>query len=143
MNSTGSLLAEQAGAICYRKTSDEVLLVTRRGGDRWGIPKGNIEAGESSAQAAEREAFEEAGIRGACTAQPIGRYHYRKDAGDTIYSVLVHVLDVQLALTEFPEKNQRLSQWVSIGGAVDAVYQPELKALFQVLARMETTAASF
>ena len=55
----------------------------------------------------------------------------------------MHVLDVQLALTEFPETDQRLSKWVGIGDAADAVYQPELKELLQILATLEATADTF
>ncbi|MGA1802681.1 NUDIX hydrolase [Rhizobium sp. HT1-10] len=139
----GGVFVEQAGAICYRKISREVLLITSRRSGRWGIPKGNIEVGETSLQAAEREAFEEAGIRGACAVDRLGTFRYRKDGASAVYRVSVHVLDVQLALTEFPETDQRLSKWVGIGDAADAVYQPELKELLQILATLEATADTF
>jgi 8-oxo-dGTP pyrophosphatase MutT (NUDIX family) len=56
---------DRAAAICYRPKGEtiEFLLVRSHGGG-WIFPKGHIEAGEKAWQAAEREAFEEAGASG-------------------------------------------------------------------------------
>jgi len=54
------------GVICFR--GEEVLLIQRGTAPRkgeWSIPGGRIEAGESEAQAALRELYEETGIRAA------------------------------------------------------------------------------
>lgn len=49
-----------AGGLVVR--GDEVLLISTKEGERWQLPKGHIEAGESRRQAAEREVREETGI---------------------------------------------------------------------------------
>ncbi len=126
---------EQAGAICYRRISREVLLITSRRSGRWGIPKGNVEPGETSAEAAEREAFEEAGIRGPCAPETLGAFTYSKEGAASPYRVTVHLLDVRLAVTEFPEKGQRILRWVPFFEAVEAAHQPGLKGLFDGLAK--------
>jgi 8-oxo-dGTP pyrophosphatase MutT (NUDIX family) len=56
----------QVAAICYRRQVADVefLLVNTNGGGKWTFPKGAPEPGMSHSQAAEREAWEEAGARG-------------------------------------------------------------------------------
>jgi 8-oxo-dGTP pyrophosphatase MutT (NUDIX family) len=56
----------QVAAVCYRRTglSFEFLLVNTNGGGKWTFPKGAPETTMSHSQAAEREAWEEAGVRG-------------------------------------------------------------------------------
>jgi 8-oxo-dGTP pyrophosphatase MutT (NUDIX family) len=56
----------QVAAICYRRreSSIEFLLVNTNGGNKWTFPKGAPEPAMSHSQAAEREAWEEAGVRG-------------------------------------------------------------------------------
>ncbi len=43
---------------------ERVLLISTQGGRRWQLPKGHLEDGETPPQAAEREVFEETGVRG-------------------------------------------------------------------------------
>jgi len=59
-------LPVQVAAVCYRPrgSSVEFLLVNTNGGGKWTFPKGAPEASMSHSQAAEREAWEEAGARG-------------------------------------------------------------------------------
>ena len=56
----------QVAAVCYRRQgqSIEFLLVNTNGGGKWTFPKGDPEPAMSHSQAAEREASEEAGVRG-------------------------------------------------------------------------------
>jgi 8-oxo-dGTP pyrophosphatase MutT (NUDIX family) len=56
----------QVAAVCYRRQGPavEFLLVNTNGGGKWTFPKGTPEHGISHSQAAEREAWEEAGVRG-------------------------------------------------------------------------------
>ncbi|MDK4732902.1 NUDIX domain-containing protein [Rhizobium sp. CNPSo 3490] len=56
------------------------------------MPKGTIEDGEASAQTAEREAFEEAGIIGSAVTKPVGHFEYEKESNGTQYHVTVHIL---------------------------------------------------
>lgn len=61
-----SALPLQVAAICYRRRGQslEFLLVNTNGGAKWTFPKGAPEASMSHSQAAEQEAWEEAGVRG-------------------------------------------------------------------------------
>jgi predicted NUDIX family NTP pyrophosphohydrolase len=59
-------ILRQAGVIAYRILDGkvQVLLMTSRDSGRWVIPKGNIDAGTKPSKAAEKEAYEEAGVKG-------------------------------------------------------------------------------
>jgi len=61
-----SALPLQVAAVCYRRNGQliEFLLVNTNGGGKWTFPKGDPEPAMSHRQAAEREAWEEAGVRG-------------------------------------------------------------------------------
>lgn len=56
---THFVLIEAAGGIVFN-TSDELLLIKRLG--KWDLPKGKIDSGEKSEEAAVREVMEECGI---------------------------------------------------------------------------------
>ncbi|WP_425342943.1 NUDIX hydrolase [Rhizobium etli] len=74
---------EQFAAICYRKVGDnlvEVLLITSRDSGRWIIPKGWPIAKLAPHQVAEREAWEEAGVKGKARKRLFGFYTFQ-DAG--------------------------------------------------------------
>ncbi|MDA2937599.1 NUDIX domain-containing protein [Acidobacteria bacterium AH-259-A15] len=60
-------LYTHAGGIVYRieGSRPEYLIVTAKGNpDHWVLPKGHIEPGERSEEAAQREVFEETGVEG-------------------------------------------------------------------------------
>jgi 8-oxo-dGTP pyrophosphatase MutT (NUDIX family) len=57
----------------------EFLVVRTRAGARWTFPKGGREPGESLAEAAAREAIEEAGAAGRLVGEPLGEYRYGDD----------------------------------------------------------------
>jgi 8-oxo-dGTP pyrophosphatase MutT (NUDIX family) len=70
---TSKLLC-QVAAVCYRRTLSgvEFLLVNTNGGDKWTFPKGSTDPRLSHYQAAEREAWEEAGALGRIE---VGHFH--------------------------------------------------------------------
>ncbi|MCM1285464.1 MAG: NUDIX domain-containing protein [Acetobacter sp.] len=55
---------QSAGALTYRMVDNfpVYLLIKNRGSNNWGFPKGHLEKGETRADAARREVFEETGI---------------------------------------------------------------------------------
>jgi 8-oxo-dGTP pyrophosphatase MutT (NUDIX family) len=59
--SAGGLVVDRSGA---QPQAALIARLDRRGRLRWSLPKGHIEAGESSQDAAVREVEEETGIRG-------------------------------------------------------------------------------
>jgi 8-oxo-dGTP pyrophosphatase MutT (NUDIX family) len=100
----------QAGVIAYRLLDGkiQVLLMTSRDTGRWIIPKGNIDAGATPAKAAEKEAYEEAGVKGTITSLlPPGIYTYFKklESGETCpATVEVYLLRVKERLKKWPRK---------------------------------------
>lgn len=92
----------QYAALCYRlarKTNAlEILVITSRDTGRWVIPKGWPMQGKQAHEVAEREAYEEAGVKGKVQRAAIGAYVYqkRKDHGLEIScKVQVHALEVE------------------------------------------------
>lgn len=129
----------QIAAIPIRRDEDghlEVLLVTSRETRRWVVPKGWPIDGKSDAEAAEVEAWEEAGVLGRIGKHPIGVYGYDKRRPKSTVPVLVevYVLQVSDVLTEWPESRERRRQWFAPEEAAELVHEDELKALLASLA---------
>jgi len=120
----------QFGALCYRIKRDKVqiLLVTSRRNGRWIIPKGWPVAGATPAQAAAREAWEEAGVEGRVLPVCIGLYSYVKDFDDDRLPCVVAVFPLRVSRLgdDFPEASQRKRKWVSAKKAARLLDQPEL-----------------
>lgn len=127
---------QQYAAICYRRFPQsqaiEILLITARESGRWVIPKGWPMDKRLPHQVAEREAWEEAGVKGKAKKKPFGYYVYLKslDTGDTVPSIVqVHLVEVTATAVEFPEKGQRSAAWFPPHEAAALVREPELKGL--------------
>ncbi len=127
---------QQYAALCYRmkkkQAQPEVLIATSRDTGRWVIPKGWPMSGKKAHQVAEREAYEEVGVKGRVDKTPLGSFHYRKtlDSGlKVLVRVQVHALEVEDCLKNFPEKGSRVLEWVSPEEAARRVNELELKTL--------------
>jgi 8-oxo-dGTP pyrophosphatase MutT (NUDIX family) len=75
---------ELASAVAVRERDAggvEFLLVRTSSGERWTFPKGRREHGETLAEAAAREAVEEAGVRGRAEREPFAHYRYPSRGG--------------------------------------------------------------
>lgn len=125
----------QLGALPYRRRRDlEILLVTSRETRRWVLPKGWPMKRRTPQGAAAREALEEAGVKGDIAKQPFGAYHYdkRQPNGSVIpCRVDVFPLRVKRQGRTWPEAAQRTRRWFTLAEAIDAVDEPELKALIE------------
>ncbi|MCS3744105.1 MULTISPECIES: NUDIX hydrolase [unclassified Rhizobium] len=126
---------QQAGAVCLRRTEEgvEILLVGSKRNGRWGLPKGHIEGTETTHAAAEREAFEEAGIRGRVAVRPFGAFTYVKDTNRQRYKVTSHIIHVTSVADTFPEQATRITRWFPINDAAVEAGQPGLRALLRRL----------
>jgi 8-oxo-dGTP pyrophosphatase MutT (NUDIX family) len=130
---------KQVAALCWRHSPKrnsqvEILLVTSLNSKRWILPKGWLEPELSAAENAAREAFEEAGVTGKVTAQPVGAYHYLKEkkaGGGVPCSVDVFVLAVTKQLDDWPEKNARELAWVPVEQAAARVSEPGLREILR------------
>ncbi|WP_110731124.1 MULTISPECIES: NUDIX hydrolase [unclassified Rhizobium] len=111
----------------------QVLLVSSRRSGRWGLPKGHIEAGETSNAAAQREAFEEAGVRGSASEMSFGSFTYTKDSVDKLFHVTVHLIDTHSVARCYPEKALRAKRWFSLEDAARHVGQAGLRELIHEL----------
>jgi 8-oxo-dGTP pyrophosphatase MutT (NUDIX family) len=117
----------QAGAIPLR--ANQICLITSSNGKRWVIPKGLIEVGQTPAETALTEAWEEAGLAGTLSRDPIGSYLYSK-LGNT-YHVLVYVLQVTDVAEEWPENGLRMRAWLGVERALENLDDPGLRELVE------------
>lgn len=88
----------RAGCLCFKDESEkEVLLVSSsRDARHWVVPAGGIDPGENALDAAVREVFEEAGVRGN-VGSCLGVFQNDKSKSRTyIYSLYVNHLGVPL-----------------------------------------------
>ena len=129
----GNKNIQQAGVIAVDTSASphQVLLVTSFGRQRWVLPKGHIERGQTPRQAACQEAYEEAGVRGPLQKQRSGIYTYRKldEPEKPPFTVKVYTMLVDEVLIDWPEKNQRRRKWMDFISAIEVVEEPELKVI--------------
>ena len=89
-------------------------------------------SGKSLAEAAEVEAFEEAGVTGTVDPRPLGFFNHTKQhlpSGTLDVQILVHPMSVDRELARWPEFGQRRRKWFTLKEAVKRVDSPELGAL--------------
>ena len=134
MRSRPAWFYRQAGALPYRIIDGEfeLLLITSRRG-RWIIPKGVIEPGATAAATARNEAYEEAGVIGEVSTQPLGTYQHKKWGG--VCNVTVFSLRVTTVLESWPEAVIRRRRWLPQAVAAQAVGRSQLQALILGLRR--------
>lgn len=119
--------------MCWR-AGPQILLITSLTTRRWIIPKGWLAEGLTPAQAAAREALEEAGVTGKIAPEPVGQFHYlkeRKDGGGMPCRVEVFALEVTGQLDDWPEKGAREMLWLSPQDAAAKVSEPGLRELLR------------
>ncbi|MFG1268794.1 NUDIX hydrolase [Xanthobacter sp. DSM 14520] len=126
----------QYAALPYRVRRDgevQIRLITSRETRRWVIPKGWPMKGLSPPKAAAREAYEEAGLVGVISREPLGMYTYEKRLGtrSVLCDVLVFPLKVKRLLEKWPERFQRYGFWFSIDSAAAAVQEEDLSELIR------------
>ncbi len=126
----------QVAALCWRRSGKglRILLITSRDTGRWVIPKGWPMRNRTEAEAAAREAWEEAGLRGEISTRSIGIYTYRKilDPGRYVPCVVrVYPLEAREVLRKFPEIGQRRSKWFSPEKAARKVAEHDLAVMIR------------
>jgi 8-oxo-dGTP pyrophosphatase MutT (NUDIX family) len=128
-----------------RRRGLEVMLVTSRETRRWVIPKGWPVANLKPYAAAEREAFEEAGLVGRIAKKPVGRYAYRKrlkSRGTVTCTVDVFPFEVRRQLKQWPEKDEREGRWFTPDEAAKAVEEPDLAEIIRHLDEQVTPSSA-
>jgi len=104
----------QVAAVCYRLKGDEpeFLLVRTRSG-RWTFPKGGVDDDATHADAAAREAFEEAGVKGRIEFEPFHWYFHSKRerfrSPRSVVAVQAHLCEVDRLVS--PKEGHRDPTW--------------------------------
>lgn len=129
--------SRQVGALCWSRSENKgfrILLITSRDTGRWVIPKGWPMRRRTEAEAAAREAWEEAGLLGRISARGIGVFTYQKFLGPKRWIpcvVKVFPMEAETLRKDFPECKQRRLKWFTPKKAADKVQEPELAALIR------------
>jgi 8-oxo-dGTP pyrophosphatase MutT (NUDIX family) len=136
--SPAKLGRRQVAALPFRyntQGSPEVLIITSRETGRFVLPKGWPVKGLSDAQAAAKEAWEEAGLKGKIGRKPIGKYQYWKRLPNHSrrIKVDVYLMEVSRQLETWREKQCRRTAWLSPASAALLVDEPKLMSLIQRL----------
>lgn len=128
----------QFGGLCYRMRDGEpeILLVTGRGSGRWTIPKGWPMPGRTPTAMVQKEAWDEAGVRGIAHSMTLGLYSHTKEVEPDrglsclvmIYPVLVKSLADAFTRPDSAAANGRAARrppkkWTSPNWA----YHPQLR----------------
>lgn len=129
----------QVAALCWRRFDKgiRILLITSRDSGRWVIPKGWPMRNRSEPEAAAREAYEEAGLRGEIAPRSLGIYTYDKvlSPGRHVTCVVrVYPLEVREKLKTFPETGQRRVQWFDPRKAAKRVAERDLAEIIRAFA---------
>lgn len=132
MASDPSPTIQQATAIPFRRQGGELefCLITSAQKKHWAFPKGIIDPGESPAQTALKEAFEEAGLIGSIVSGPLGSYDYVKwDRHLTVTALLMMVSETA---EEWQERDLRQRRWAAPQEALQLLAREELRQLLRV-----------
>ena len=133
---------DQASAVPYRFRNGEIefCLITSSSSRRWCFPKGIIDPGETSEEAALKEAEEEAGLSGEICGPPLGDYEYSK--WDRSLSVVVMLMKVHEAADEWEESHLRDRRWAGLDEAEQLLGRRRLQQfLLQAAERLEVGVA--
>ena len=125
----GITLYIQSGIIPFCRKDDhiEILLITNKKKDKWGIPKGLVEERLSASESAQKEAFEEAGIYGKIYKPSLGKYSIKKWDGKC--RIKVFAMEVTQILDKWPEDILRRREWNTIEEAAGKVKNKKLQAM--------------
>ena len=118
--SASNIQRVHVAAVCYRVRSGEpeFLLVRTRNG-HWTFPKGRVDQDATNADAAAREAFEEAGVRGSVDPVPFLCYRHCKprQLGSRRQVILVDAHLCKVKRLAPPLEDYRDPTWFSVSKA--------------------------
>ncbi len=135
-----------SGGIVFRnhpKTKATEILLIQDAKNRWTIPKGHIEEGESARQTAEREIKEETGLKQMKVLGWLGKINFRYRRGSSLVLMTTEIFLVQ-ALGENdklkPEDWMNGIKWFSTTEALDKIeYEDIGKIILLALKKIRQT----
>lgn len=122
-----------AGGIVFRhgESGVEILLI-QDAKDRWTIPKGHIEEGETAKQTAKREIGEEAGLKEVDVLGWLGKIHFRYRRIDKLVLMTTQIYLVRAkGDTDAIQKEEWMNgiKWFSFHDALDAIEYEDIGKL--------------
>lgn len=123
-----------AGGIVFRRDSEggiEILLI-QDAKDRWTIPKGHIEEGETAQQTAKREIGEEAGLTETDVLGWLGKIHFRYRRVDKLVLMTTQIYLVRArGDTNAIQKEEWMNgiKWFKFNDALDAIEYEDIGKL--------------
>ena len=122
-----------AGGIVFRRGKDGIeILLIQDAKDRWTIPKGHIEEGESAQQTARREIGEEAGLKDVDMLGWLGKIHFRYRRVDKLVLMTTQIYLVRAkGDTNAIQKEEWMNgiKWFSFNDALDAIEYEDIGKL--------------
>jgi 8-oxo-dGTP pyrophosphatase MutT (NUDIX family) len=127
-----------SGGIIFRFTEDkkdiEVLLI-QDSKERWTIPKGHIEPGETAKMTARREIEEETGLKNVSVLAWLGKIHFKYRRLEKLVLMTTQVYLVQsLDKNERPTKEKWMNgiRWFKFNDALDAIEYADIERLMLI-----------
>ena len=127
-----------AGGIVFRMTPDErdiEILLIQDSKNRWTIPKGHIEPGETAKQTAVREIGEESGLKNVEVLTWLGKIHFKYRRLEKLVLMTTQVYLVQsVDKNERPTKEKWMNgiRWFSFADALDAIEYADIEKLMLI-----------
>lgn len=127
-----------SGGIVFRfneKKNDIEILLIQDSKNRWTIPKGHIEAGETAKQTAIREIGEEAGLSHIKVLSWLGKIHFKYRRIDRLVLMTTQIYLVRaLDNKERPTKEKWMNgiKWFSFRDALNAIEYDDIEKLMLI-----------
>jgi ADP-ribose pyrophosphatase YjhB (NUDIX family) len=122
-----------AGGVVFRKKNEEIeILLIQDAKNRWTIPKGHIEPGETAQQTAKREIAEEAGLKETDVLGWLGKIHFRYRRIDKLVLMTTQVYLVRAkGDTDDIQKEEWMNgiQWFKFADALEAIEYEDIGKL--------------
>ncbi|WP_146792622.1 NUDIX hydrolase [Agrococcus baldri] len=106
-------------AICFERADGTVLTVRKRGTDRWMLPGGKPEGGESAAECAVREVHEELGVEIAISAlEPMGEFE-TVAANEAGFALRASVFRTRVEIAPRVQAEIEAARWIDPAVGID------------------------